>query len=65
MTKEELSKLFESFSRGTAGKRLYTEGVGLGLYIAKKFIEMHNGRVWAESEGKEKGSIFFIELPIQ
>ena len=38
MTKEELSKLFESFSRGTAGKRLYTEGVGLGLYIAKKFI---------------------------
>jgi len=63
MTKAEISKMFESFSRGTAGTQLYTEGAGLGLYVAKKFIEMHNGKIWAESEGKNKGSTFYIELP--
>jgi len=65
MTKEELSKLFESFSRGVAGTRLYTEGVGLGLYIARKLIEMHDGKIWAESQGPGKGSVFYIELPLK
>jgi len=64
MTKEEISKLFESFSRGKAGPRFWTEGAGLGLYIAKKFVEMHQGKIWVESAGKNKGSTFYIELPI-
>lgn len=65
MTKEEISHLFESFSRGKAGARLWTEGIGLGLYVAKKFIDIHNGKIWAESPGKNKGSTFYIELPIK
>jgi signal transduction histidine kinase len=65
MTKEDLEKIFETFSRGTVGVTTYTEGAGLGLYIAKKFVEMHGGRIWAESEGKGKGSTFYIELPIK
>jgi len=65
MEKEELAKTFESFSRGVVGTKLYTEGAGLGLYIARKFVEMHGGKVWAESEGKSKGSTFNIELPIK
>ncbi len=65
LTKYELSKMFESFSRGTAGTRLYAEGVGLGLYVAKKFVELHNGKVWAKSKGKGEGSTFYIELPIK
>ena len=64
MTKEEISHLFESFSRGKAGARFWTEGAGLGLYVAKKFVDMHGGKIWAQSLGKNKGSIFFIELPI-
>jgi signal transduction histidine kinase len=63
MTEEELAKIFESFSRGSAGNELNTQGSGLGLYIAKKFVEMHNGKIWAESEGKNKGSTFYIDLP--
>jgi len=63
MEKEDLSKIFESFSRGEAGKS-YTQGTGLGLYIALKIIEMHQGKIWAESPGKDKGSTFYIELPI-
>jgi len=65
LTKYELSKMFESFSRGAAGTRLHTEGAGLGLYIARRFVEMHNGKIWAESKGKNKGSTFYIELPIK
>ncbi len=65
MTKEEISNLFESFSRGTAGTRSWTEGAGLGLYVAKRFVEMHKGKTWAESPGKEKGSTFYIELPLE
>ena len=65
MTQQEISKLFESFSRGTTGTKRWTEGAGLGLYIAKQFVHMHKGKIWAESEGKDKGSTFFIELPMQ
>ncbi|MDD5144817.1 MAG: ATP-binding protein [Candidatus Pacebacteria bacterium] len=64
MTKEEISQLFKSFSRGKAGNRFWTEGAGLGLYIAKKFIDLHNGKIWVESSGKGKGSTFVIELPL-
>ena len=63
MNKKEISYLFESFSRGKAGTKFWTEGAGLGLYIAKKFVEMHKGKIWAKSEGKETGSIFYVELP--
>ncbi len=65
MTKREISKIFQSFSRGTAGVKLYTGGAGLGLYIAKKFANMHGGDIKAISEGKSKGSTFYIELPIK
>ena len=65
MTREEIDKIFQSFSRGTGGARLVAEGAGLGLYIARKFVEMHQGKIWAESEGKNKGSTFYIELPVK
>jgi signal transduction histidine kinase len=65
MTKEELEKLFEKFSRGKAGMKFWLEGAGLGLFVSKSFVEMHGGRIWAESEGKGKGSTFYVELPIR
>jgi len=65
MTKDEINKIFESFSRGQAGVRFSTEGAGLGLYIAKQFVQMHKGKIWAESLGKGKGSTFHIELPVR
>ncbi|KER09297.1 MAG: hypothetical protein HY22_12635, partial [[Candidatus Thermochlorobacteriaceae] bacterium GBChlB] len=37
---------------------------GLGLSIVKQLVELHGGRVWAESEGKGKGATFFVELPL-
>jgi len=63
--KEELDKLFEIMARGKAGFQHWTKGTGVGLYTARKFAEMHGGRVWAESPGKDKGSTFYIELPMK
>jgi len=65
MTEKEMEDLFTSFTRGSAGNHLYTEGVGIGLYISKKFIDLHKGKIWAESEGKNKGTTFYIELPVR
>jgi signal transduction histidine kinase len=64
MSEEEIAKMFKSFSRGAAGNQFFTEGMGLGLYIARQFTEIQKGKIWAESKGKGAGSTFFIELPI-
>ena len=61
---DEIDKLFQKFSRAEAVSRIHTGGSGLGLFIARKIIETHAGRIWAESEGKGKGSIFTFTLPI-
>jgi len=65
MSKEEITKLFKSFSRAGAGNKHWTDGAGLGLYVAKRFITMHKGKIWAESPGKGHGSTFLIELPVK
>jgi len=65
MTEKELKSLFQMFSRATAGTQLHAEGAGLGLYVARQFIEMHKGKIWAESKGKGRGSTFTIQLPIK
>jgi signal transduction histidine kinase len=62
---EEQQKIFESFSRGKKGVEMYTQGTGLGLYVAKSFIAMHKGTVTVSSEGKDKGSTFYIDIPIK
>ena len=59
---EVLPNLFIKFSRAPDASRTNILGTGLGLYVARKIIEAHNGRVWAESEGQGKGSQFYVEL---
>jgi signal transduction histidine kinase len=61
MSKDEMSFLFKKFSRGR-GETSVIKGTGLGLYVAKKLVETHGGRIWAESEGKGKGSVFSLAL---
>lgn len=59
-----IPKLFQKFTRAPNASETNILGTGLGLYVAKKMIEAHNGRVWAESAGQGKGSTFFIELDL-
>lgn len=55
-------RLFDKFTRGEDAGKVIADGSGLGLYIVKKIMEKHHGRVWAESGGKGKGSQFHVEL---
>ena len=63
MTPEIAHGLFQKFARGKDSSRVNAQGLGLGLFIAKKIIDDHQGKLWAESEGEGKGSVFYIELP--
>ncbi len=62
---EDMDKLFIKFSRLSAIPTGKEHSNGLGLSIVKMLVELHQGRVWAESEGKNKGASFFIGLPIR
>ena len=57
------TRLFSSFFRTDAATKVDTEGVGLGLAIAKSIIEHHRGRIGMFSEGEGKGSTFWFEIP--
>jgi signal transduction histidine kinase len=60
---EMLPKLFGKFVRSKNAELARPSGSGLGLYICKKIIEAHGGRVWAESPGEGLGATFYFELP--
>jgi len=63
--KEEQKTLFARiFERGKEAKKFHGRGKGIGLYITSQIIKAHKGRIWAESEGKDKGSTFHVELPV-
>ncbi|MGE0528610.1 MAG: sensor histidine kinase, partial [Bdellovibrionales bacterium] len=59
---DDLQHVFERFYRAR-NSRATTAGNGLGLYLAKYFVELHNGRIEVESE-VDKGSTFTVRLPM-
>ncbi|MBI4099354.1 hypothetical protein HY442_02415 [Candidatus Parcubacteria bacterium] len=61
---DDIPRLFNKFIRTEEAKKFRTDGMGIGLYFAKKIVADHRGRVWAESPGIGKGSTFSVELPV-
>ena len=62
--KEEVSLVFSKFFRGQDGKSADTEGMGIGLFMAKTIISRHGGCINVASEGRGKGSTFSFALPL-
>lgn len=64
LTKEQLSLLFQDGMQFDPNKLQAGQGSGLGLHLSHKIVELHGGRMWADSEGPNKGSTFFMSLPL-
>lgn len=56
---ESLEKIFEAFFQKTPS----TPGIGVGLTISREIVVLHEGEIWAESEGPGKGSVFKVIFP--
>src|SRR5262249_55647764 len=58
--REVLPRIFDAFEQVEPGR---SGGLGLGLAISKAIVELHGGRISANSEGAQRGSTFVVELP--
>lgn len=59
---KDIDKVFESFYRADASRSV--KGSGLGLGIVKEIIERHGGKIWLKSDGKDKGTLATVYLPV-
>jgi signal transduction histidine kinase len=60
---EKLEEIFEVFFQEDDHMTRRYGGLGLGLSIARELVQLHGGRIWAESEGMGKGATFRVVLP--
>jgi len=63
ITEEQLDYIFDEFYKADLSRHDF-DSSGLGLPISKRIVEKHGGKIWAESEGKGKGTTVFFTLPV-
>jgi histidine kinase len=61
---DHLKHIFDRFYRVDKSRSRAHGGSGIGLTIAKHLVEAHGGKIWAESAGENKGSVFIFTLPL-
>jgi len=68
LTQKEMNILFTQFGKIEREDQnldfIDIQGSGLGLFISKAIIDLHDGRIWAESKGRNKGAEFIVKLPL-
>jgi signal transduction histidine kinase len=61
---EHLTSIFELFSQVSKSTGHFQQGLGIGLNLVKRLVEMHGGTVYATSDGPGTGTTFWVELPL-
>jgi signal transduction histidine kinase len=61
---EHLERIFDRFHRVDTRLTREVNGLGLGLAICKRIVELHNGVIWAENKPHGRGSAFYVRLPM-
>ena len=64
LDEKDLEKIFLPFEQVDSSASRKFQGTGLGLSLTKQFVNLHGGKIWAESEGQGKGSTFYFVIPI-
>lgn len=65
LSPEDLNRLFIKFAPLSSKPTANEPSNGLGLTLAKMYVDVHKGKIWAESAGQHEGTTFFVELPIK
>ena len=64
-TPQEGKELFQAFYQADSTLSRQYEGTGLGLALCRRLVELHGGRIWAASQGRNQGSAFTFAIPLQ
>jgi signal transduction histidine kinase len=59
-----MARIFNPFEQAKDITDRRNKGTGLGLSLTKRLVELHGGKLWAESEGADKGSTFRFVIPV-
>ena len=61
---EDQERIFASFEQADGSSSRKYQGMGMGLALTKKFVDLHQGKLWMESAGKGKGATFHVVIPV-
>lgn len=60
----DLQRIFDPFEQAESSASRRFPGTGLGLSLSRQLVELHGGRIWAQSEGQNRGTVFAFTLPL-
>ncbi len=64
LPRDQLERIFDRFAQVDTSATRRHEGTGIGLSLCKELVALHQGRIWAESEGPGQGTCIHVELPL-